>query len=43
MNKRYLQLLSVMLFLVCSTADGADLVFYGESDSGSHYYDKEGN
>ena len=42
MNKKFLQLLPVVLFLVCSTAEGADWIFYGESSSGTYYYDKEG-
>ena len=41
MNKMF-QLLLGILFFVCATAEGADWVFYGESDSGTYYYDKEG-
>ena len=41
MNKRFLQLLLVALFSVCSTAEGAGWIPYGESDSGTYFYDKE--
>jgi len=42
MNKRFLKLLVVILFLVFSTAEGADWILYGESSSGTYYYDKQG-
>ncbi len=42
MNKIVLPLLIVVLFIICSIAEGTDWTFLGKSNMGTVYYDKFG-